>query len=182
MSTVKTRDHNPILEWTPEMVDTLLRLTAQGRNAREVASDFDRYLSITLTRNAIIGKLTRLKALDPSCVIRPLVPREVKQLDHQRLSLPKPKRVRKPKSELPVANGKTKHVQVYNGPPELPTPVNDNMFAPLGRAEPKGMMDLTRHDCRWPVGDDLYCCEPVLQVSGKTSTYCRTHRQVSRRA
>ena len=182
MSTVKTRDHNPILEWTPEMVDLLLRLTSQGRNAREVASDFDRYLNVTLTRNAVIGKLGRLKAIDPNCVIRPLMPREVKQLDHQRLSLPRPKRIRKPKAALPVAQGKTKYVQVYDGPPEPPTPVNDNKFAPLGRTEPRGLMDLTRHDCRWPVGEDLYCCEPVLRVSNKTSTYCSTHRQVSRRA
>jgi len=173
---------NPILEWTPEMVEFLLRLTCEGKSAREVASDFDKYLSITLTRNAVIGKLTRLKAIDPSCIIRPLVPREVKQLDHQRLSLPRPKRVRKPKSTLPVANGKTKYVQVYDGPSEPPIPVNDNKFAPLGRVEPKGLMDLTRNDCRWPVGEDQYCCEPVLHVSGKTSTYCRTHRQVSRRA
>ena len=182
MSTVKTRDHNPILEWTPEKVAFLLARTIEGRCAREVVLDFAKHLNVTLTRNAVIGKLNRIKAIDPNAFVRPPMVRQVKQLDHQRLSLPRPKRIRKPKATLPVAQGKTKYVQVYDGPPEPPTPVNDNKFAPLGRTEPRGLMDLTRHDCRWPVGDDLYCCEPVLRVSGKTSTYCSTHRQVSRRA
>lgn len=184
MSTVKTRDHNPILVWTPEMVELLLARTAMGRCAREVALDFQLYLAVTLTRNAVIGKINRLKAIDPTCVIRPPVTKEIKQPDNLRLSLPKPKRVRKPKTQalVPVAAGKTKHVKVYDGPPELPTPVNDNKFTPLGRTEPKGMMDLTSRDCRWPVGEDQYCCEPIVRVSGKTSVYCSTHRQVSRRA
>lgn len=182
MSTVKTRDRLVMLEWTPDQVEFLLARTAEGRSAREVVLDFAKHLNITLTRNAVIGKLNRLKSIDPNAVARPPVTKEIKQPDNLRLSRPKRIRVRKPKSLLPVANGKTKYVQVYDGAPELPTPVNDNKFAPLGRTEPKGLMDLTSRDCRWPVGEDQYCCEPIMRVSGKTSVYCSTHRQVSRRA
>jgi hypothetical protein len=161
------------LEWTPEMVELLLKNTAAGLSSREVVFVMHRELGVQITRNAIIGKLSRLKAKDPLCVIRPPVIKAIRILPNA------PKVRASPKPPVKVANGTTKHVRMFNGPPIPASELPDNKFTPLSWSKPKSIMDLTMRDCRWPVGEDAYCCEPVISVPQKTSSYCKAHRQMA---
>lgn len=160
-------------EWTADMVETLLAHTAAGKSSREVAALMNSKFQINLTRNALIGKLARLKAKDPNCVIRPMLVREVKIPDNKRVPI---KRLRSP---IKVANGTTSLAPMYNGPPVPPRKVPDDKFTPLSNSNPMSILDLRRDHCRWPVGEDRYCCETVVTIPNKTSVYCRTHRGVA---
>lgn len=50
------------MSWTPLADDTALRLWAEGKSASEIAGELWEALHMRTTRNAVIGRLNRLKA------------------------------------------------------------------------------------------------------------------------
>lgn len=164
--------------WTDERVETLKRMYAEDATASEIA----RVLGGGITRNAVLGKIHRMK-LPAGRQPRPLT-----------AAKPKPVR-RKPstKKAVPVAARRTtsgsglafKILQARNDGLSF----EDGMAAVLGRepaqslgdAAPKDrpllrLTQLTEHTCKWPYGDPR---EPGFGFCGahalETSSYCETH-------
>ena len=138
----------PPTKWTSRALATLARMAQAGSNSTQIAAA----LGNGLTRNAILGKIHRLRgkgtALPTSAATPALKPK------------PKPK----PKLFAPVAL--------------TPRPVALSFYDTVDPLTP-GLLrleDLQPHDCRWPLnsatqGEYYFCGAP--QVFGKP--YCPAH-------
>lgn len=153
----------------PGAVDELKRLWADGWSCSDIAEDLCRAFSGFLSRNAIIGKVHRLK-LDgrrPRMRARPL---------------PKPTRVGR---RAPRPGRLTSYLpaQPQMKPREEIMPVCD--LPPDQSPHAVTLMGLTNESCRWPMGDPAdkafcYCGHPSADVDAGT-VYCARHAQLAYR-
>lgn len=154
------------LGWTDDRVDVLKRLHAEGCSASTIALE----LGGGVTRNAVIGKIHRLK-LPTRGVYRP----SAASTAHARAAR---QHVKKPVESKPAR-------------PRLPAlPALKREPLPAPRTEEGadvtallGLVDLTSHSCRWPVtgerADTMFCGRPI--VDGKSiydgESYCAAHKR-----
>lgn len=156
--------------WTAEAITELLRLVAEGRSASVIA---DR-MGCGLTRNAVIGKVGRLREA------------AMRTADTSDVELPRlhSRDVRKAKKIVAHANRKPRMrklvaplIVVQAGPPLiLPPPL---AVEPEPR-EPITLINLRGCTCRWPMwqsdtDERLYCGEMVKP----TSAYCPAHAAIA---
>lgn len=133
--------------WDDTRVEELKRWHAQGLSASEIAA---RMYPGGLTRNAVIGKLSRLGL----------------RRDHVAKNKPRPRRAVKAKVEPVIRLDK---------PPKLhaePLPVD-----PIHEKPTRTVATIERGECRWPIGHPGepgfgFCGCPA--ISGLP--YCDTHR------
>lgn len=131
------------MSWTDERVELLKKLWAEGLSCSQIAGELG-----GVTRNAVIGKVTRLKLNGRSVNSRAMESK--KSLGQIRIA-PKPKPV------SPLASFPTAPL-----PKEDPTP-----------AKLVSLLDLTESSCRWPYGDPVqgFCgCTKVIGLP-----YCIDH-------
>jgi GcrA cell cycle regulator len=138
--------------WTDLRVERLKALWAEGLSASEIAERLN-----GVTRNAVLGKLHRLKLLGGR---RP----------QPGACGPKPGRKR-------VARPVRPHVQIRMAiglPAETYTPADDALPGEVARLEALG-----RHQCHWPVGDpkadDFAFCGRWMGAG----PYCDAHRRIA---
>ena len=62
-------------------------------------------------------------------------------------------------------------------PPSPLAAVEEKVFRPLEGSNPKPLWEHNAGQCRWPVGDKLYCCNPL----GDHHVYCQTHARICAR-
>ena len=152
--------------WTDERVELLSKLWADGLSASQIAAEFG-----GITRNAVIGKVHRLKLSgraksSSSAGVRPRKPRAQPQFA---------------RAARPVARGNTAlarapmpYIEVEADPePEI----HDNVV-PMGQRV--SILQLTDATCHWPIGDpgsaDFAFC------GGKTTSlhpYCAYHCRIA---
>lgn len=141
--------------WTDRNVATLRQMWAERASASEIAAA----LGMDVTRNAVIGKVHRLK-----------LPKRPTPVATNAIPEPKPKP--KPK---PTVRAKP----VYRPPPRPeipiePTRIKAEAWQPLPGTVPVTMDDLERGQCRWPLGTELpflFCgCEALPD-----RPYCEAH-------
>jgi GcrA cell cycle regulator len=138
--------------WTEERIDLLKRLWADGLSASQIAAELG-----GITRNAVIGKVTRLDLsgrASPAKIIRtPRGPRE--QRTTQR---------RVPHSMFVGDDKPCLNVQSFEVPVE----------------QRKSLLQLTAGVCKFPYGDpgspDFYFCGGV-SVNGEP--YCSAHARIA---
>ncbi|MCR6670327.1 GcrA family cell cycle regulator [Devosia ginsengisoli] len=169
--------------WTDERVETLKKLWMEGLSASQIAGE----LGEGVTRNAVIGKVHRLKL---SARAKPTnsTPRA------RPASRPAPRRVASPSSGLSGMGGAGKVRSSMSRPqsvgatalahdPQLEAdlyvaPAVAELFIPEDKR--LNLLQLNEHTCKWPIGDpltkDFYFCG---QHSLETGPYCEFH---SRRA
>ena len=152
--------------WPQERIDEMLRMNEAGNNLREIAA------ALGATRNAILGKLTRMG------VPRAFLP------GHKRAKRAEPKldavaarplRPMKPRAPLPTPEAPPLPPPV---PPteETTAPVRHEVFAAAGGVE---VWQLSEQTCRWPLGDPLdrerfrYCGERVEAEKVYCGPHCR---------
>ena len=123
--------------WTDERVAELKRLWTEGKSAGQIRD----ILSGGLTRSAVIGKVHRLK----------LPKRAATGASAQRR--PKPHGNRgQPKVNAIVASAAAR---ARIAPPAFePEPFDAETDVGIDITKRVGLMDLTSHTCRWPVGAD----------------------------
>ncbi len=137
--------------WTAEEEKTLRTLWSEGGSGSEIGKIMGR------TRNAIIGKVHRLKlAGRPSTVARNLAAKKPK---------PKP-REPKPKQKSPVDNL-----------PALPVEVPPSVWEPLPFVRSAPLEEVS--GCRWPL-ENGECCNAGL--ASTRASYCETHTSKALRA
>ncbi|GHA31494.1 GcrA cell cycle regulator [Devosia pacifica] len=174
--------------WTDERVELLKRLWMEGLSASQIAAE----LGDGVTRNAVIGKVHRLK-----------LSARAKPTSSTQRSRPTP-RASAPRrsSGVSSSSGAGSTASMAN----RPTPrqsimrthtVGATALAATPEAEPEtyrapvqemqvpegqrlSLLELNEHTCKWPIGDplskDFYFCG---QHSGEGQPYCEFH---SRRA
>jgi len=136
-------------DWTPQDVDTLRELAAQGWYARDIAYRMQR------TRNQIIGKCRRLHIK--------LKHRQVPGVRQARKSRAKGTNGRR------VQKGTVMHKQ------EVPIEEIKTEPQPLHLT----VVELTLHTCRWPFGERYpftFCGHPIPKFG---QAYCHYHQQKS---
>ncbi|MGV3652311.1 MAG: GcrA family cell cycle regulator [Devosia sp.] len=175
--------------WTEERVELLKKLWLEGLSASQIAAT----LGEGVTRNAVIGKVHRLKlsgrAKPTSAAprvrppVRPPVRRPVTPQSAGRPALPSPQATisTKPRG-MPVSGGATaavqgatalkieeevvREVEVVQQQAELVIPVEQRI----------SLLELNEHTCKWPIGDplsaDFYFCG---QHSDEGRPYCEFH-------
>lgn len=167
--------------WTDERVEQLKKLWLEGLSASQIAA----ILGESVTRNAVIGKVHRLKlsgrSKPASASPRPRAPGR---------SAPRRVSAGPGRSAL---GGMLKSRSMLAAPihgatalklsPELevdldPLPQVQEIFIPVEQRI--GLLQLNEHTCKWPIGDpltpDFYFCG---QASLEGTPYCEFH---SRRA
>jgi len=173
----------PSIGWTDERVELLKKLWMEGFSASQIANE----LGDGVTRNAVIGKVHRLK-LSGRAKPASAAPRV--------RSTPRssgPRRVASPSAGRSSLSGVMKHRSMGQAPmigatalkisEELEVeayvaPQVQELFIPV--EERLSLLQLNEHTCKWPIGDpltpDFYFCG---QHSNESSPYCEFH---SRRA
>lgn len=142
-----------MIAWTDEQVARLHELHEQKVPARQIAVEFG------CTRNAIIGKLSRLGLSKPTTQRAPAVRRFHRARPAPRITL-------------------AETVEVSDDVvPSAPHPLASPSHRPPG---PCGLLDLTDDHCRWPLGEpgdeDFYFCGEAVAAH----PYCAEHARVSR--
>lgn len=171
--------------WTDERVELLKKLWMEGLSASQIAGE----LGDGVTRNAVIGKVHRLKLSArakptnttprprPTATARPSAPRRVASpssgMSH---ASAKPRPVSMPR---PQVMGATALAMQPDMEAELyVAPAAQELFIPEDKR--LNLLQLNEHTCKWPIGDpltkDFYFCG---QHSLETGPYCDFH---SRRA
>ena len=169
--------------WTDERVETLKKLWMEGLSASQIAGE----LGEGVTRNAVIGKVHRLKL---SARAKPTnsAPRA------RPAARPAPRRVASPSAGMSNVGSAKPRLQMSSQPrsigatalahnPEMEqqlyvAPVAAELFIPEDKR--LSLLQLTEATCKWPIGDplskDFYFCG---QHSLESGPYCDFH---SRRA
>jgi GcrA cell cycle regulator len=163
------------MSWTDERVDLLKKLWMEGLSASQIANE----LGEGVTRNAVIGKVHRLKL---SARAKPAS------------SSPRPRSasrssVRRAASSGGVAAGMKRRIlgsssivgatalkptRDYAADAEPELVEVQELYIP--EAERKSLLDLNEHTCKWPIGDPL---NPDFHFCGRPSRedgpYCEFH-------
>lgn len=162
--------------WTPEEDATLLRLQLEGFSAAEIGR------TVSKSRNAVIGRLHRLRAkglgLPKQSPRRLTVPRP--ETAPRKPSPPRQIRAVQLAAEVEakkVNTGPGRHV----GCPESRAPwrvPKSEAFKPLPGSEPIPLIGRPAFTCAWVVegeGADALCCGERVSVGA----YCASHRAIA---
>jgi GcrA cell cycle regulator len=141
--------------WNDETIPRLKELWNEGLSCSQVAAVLREEFKVTISRNAVIGKIHRLgiqaRSRNPKVVIRP---RPVVA------SKPKPSAPKAPRRRAPV-----------------PVPI-EQFFAPA-REGGVSLLELEYHHCRWiegnPSDERPYC--GASRIVGRS--YCPHHNELS---
>lgn len=138
--------------WTEDQVQQLTKMWNAGRSAGEIAKAFGG----GVTRNAVISKVHRLKLAPRGPVVRRVA------RPHGNLNQPKVQAI--------VANAAAR--QMFKA-----MPIDDETDVGVDVSKRVGLLDLTNHTCRWPVGADtgskqMFC---GCYASVEAGPYCSVH-------
>lgn len=144
------------MAWTDDRVETLKKLWAEGLSASQIAKE----MGGGVTRNAIIGKVHRLKLSGRATPSRP--PRV------RAKPAPRAKPAATTLSRAPAAPAGKREPAA---PPIVPLEAK-----PLANGELATILTLTNHICKWPIGDPS---SPDFSFCGRKSKagspYCDSH-------
>ena len=163
-------------DWTDTDVEKLVALHLKGLSAREIGAQFN------VTRNAIIGKLSRLKAagrcpeLGDTVLLRKKQHQKITSANILKSTLqrenprPAPKPIPKPKPVLRLVQKPVEVAPVT----EVVTPMGD-YAQPLHNLRRKGCKWIAESPPKGGMGDALMCGE----LQHENSPYCAYHRKIA---
>jgi GcrA cell cycle regulator len=142
--------------WTPERIDQLRNFVVNGLTCSQIATE------IGVTRNAVIGKIHRLGLCPvraPGGSGRPCSPRSRRE---------------RAASRRPLLQ-----VLFYDGGRVAQAPA----IGPVQSAQPRSLLDLTKGQCRWPLGEAAGDCGSDLVFCGNDAiaglSYCAGHARIA---
>ena len=167
--------------WTDERVELLKKLWMEGLSASQIAAE----LGEGVTRNAVIGKVHRLKlsARTKPTNTAPRARPAARTTAPRRVSSPAPSAGISAKPRVSMARPQVMGATALAAAPEMEAelyvaPAAAELFIPEDKR--LNLLQLNEHTCKWPIGDplskDFYFCG---QHSLDTGPYCDFH---SRRA
>jgi GcrA cell cycle regulator len=162
--------------WPQEHLDLCLKLWTDGRSASEVARELTEKFGEERTRNAVLGKLHRMKAPTHST---PQRKKHTPPAMSSKSNIRAPRKVNTDRSRAGKDNAVgasiVRRVLKRSPVPLLPKPL-PVVVESVWPARIITLLDLDAHTCRFPIGDPLaadftFCgCEPQ---PGKP--YCPAH-------
>ena len=159
--------------WTPELVERLLKLWEQGLSATEIA----RELGMGLTRNAVIGKIHRLRNAGKA-------PERRENDNKKKTAQAAPARRKAAAPRKPAAPASNGALALARKAESKPQPEAEKKpavaVAHINTGLVKDIMDLNHKTCRWPIGDPgeegfCYCGRDVEDGH----PYCKDHVAVA---
>ncbi len=161
------------MSWTEDRVDVLKKLWMEGLSASQIAAE----LGEGVTRNAVIGKVHRLKlsgrAKPANSSQRT---RSVNRPGRRRAATGGGASVKQRIIATPIIGAtalkavEVEEEEIQSAPADQAT----ELFIPP--AERIGLLGLSEKTCKWPIGDplvaDFYFCG---RVSGDSGPYCEFH-------
>jgi len=167
----------PNFEWTQDAIDTMIRLYLKGDSASQIA----KALGQGLTRNAVIGKLNRLrdKGLRPELSLHVI---SVKRANGQQINRTNAAKLATPYRPQP----KPAKVILFKAP-TMPKPTPP--LPPAAAPEPTGayaaiLANLRPRGCKWIVEDFLHGQGDEALMCGELrsgeSPYCEHHRRIGK--
>jgi GcrA cell cycle regulator len=159
------------MAWTNERIELLRSLWLAGRSAAEISQE----LGLGISRNAVIGKVSRLGLTDQSRALSARATRQssdgVKAPRYR--ESPREERVAPPRRHTLVGNGKPSN--------EGERDFGKTIVAPLSRCVT--LDELGVEMCRWPLGEPL---SQELRFCGAQTidrrSYCACHLRAAYRA
>ena len=144
------------MQWTEARIEEMRRLWKDGLSAGQIAAELG-----GTSRNAVLGKLNRLKLL--------------------RSRLPASPPMRAPREVLPPLSDAARGLALRAVAPEPPAypelDVPESVFSPLPGVPARPWLSREDDECAFPVGGDgadlKSCCAPVRQGSA----YCAVHHR-----
>lgn len=167
-----SRNHNSA--WTAERCGLLDKLWHEGKSATEIATE----LNCGFSRNAVIGKITRMGRRDRATG-RKRGQRYLPNPDNPGL----PRAAARPPAfgEARMENPRDTRHRLPSGalsPVEIPP---DQFDMEIPKEQRRTLMELKPHDCRWPVGfpgtGSFYFCG-ALALNGQPYCPVHTHRSL----
>jgi GcrA cell cycle regulator len=159
------------MTWTAERIELLQTLWLDGKSAAEIS----RALGEGVSRNAVMGKVSRLGFTDQSRALPALAPRrqEAISLPRPRPAIPKPPSVAVCTPAAPVVEAETTLTQKIQEPIET-------VVVPFSKRVT--LEELEANMCRWPMEHPLSAdiCYCGAQKLDKVS-YCAPHQRVAYR-
>ncbi len=150
------------MSWNDERVELLKKLWAEGLSASQIANRLS-----GVTRNAVIGKVTRLGLPERLVSSRKSSGGRTKSLNKRR----ERQRAAAAARSKPSPRAKSMIELVFDAVPIEPV---EELFIPV--KDRKGVLQLEASDCRWPIGDPR---EPDFHFCGKGKVtglpYCEHH-------
>src|ERR1043165_7768 len=135
----------PEITWTDDRVELLKRLWADGLSASQIAGELG-----GITRNAVIGKVHRLRPSGRAKAPSSSVPRQRKPRAPSMFRAPRP---------MMRGNTALAHMPPYDSAPEPSTRCTKNII-PIGQR--CTLLELDQEKCHWPIGDpgqpDFFFC------------------------
>jgi len=170
-------DKPPVYAWPQEAIDTMIRLYLKGDSASQIA----KALGQGLTRNAIIGKLNRLrdKGLRPELSHHVISVKKARGQQFSRIAASKMMTPHRPQP-------KPAKVILFKAP-TMPKPAPPP--PPAAAPEPTGihaaiLSNLRPRGCKWIVedflhgqGDEALMCG---ELRSNESPYCEHHRRIGK--
>jgi len=154
------------MNWTEDRIDLLVKLWGEGKSAAQISTEIG-----GVSRNAVIGKVHRLgiavrkadDAIDETVDPLPSASNDARRIRTSAAAV----RERRSGESLPAQR--------------RPAGILPRRLRTRDRkAAPPGILDLSEHPCRWPVGDPalpgFHFCGG-FPVAGRP--YCREHMQAA---
>jgi len=162
-----------IAGWTDERVETLKASWLDGNSASQVA----RQLGGGVSRNAVISKLHRLGLTGERSPVRRTAGSSQTRVRSQKIAAPKKTYGKAEDERDHSARAKRIQAAVDGDLPPLMEPIVAGKYPATASA--KTLLQLGRHDCRFPVGDEtgaeqLHC---GAQTGG--GVYCPGHGEIA---
>lgn len=165
--------------WKPDFVEGIIRRKKKGKSATQIAKEFE------MTRNQVIGILYRNGHSEK---LEERKTREVRKLERAIRDTTRKQKVtgadliaRFEKKQAQLAAKQKSNNWDYVSPPQAKVVVDLSKYDTRSKAPLRvPILDLQKHQCRWPVTDDfpfLFCG----QTRADESSYCPHHHELSRR-
>lgn len=152
--------------WTPEIDADLLQMVKEGISYREAVPVLNARYGTSFSRCALIGRARRLGGFEPRPRLTP-EQREARRITREA------RRNKKRRDERRQA-GYVPRLRIVR-------PAREDTVLRCAEIQPLhvSLLDLERHQCRWPYGDGPYsfCGHQV----GKDTPYCMPHYHLSLR-
>lgn len=160
--------------WTDEVTAMVKAEWRKGTSANVCARMANARFGCGLSRNAVVGKMFRLKVAHPGRVdelrcptaaSRRAMDKAARKAERERRALERARMTEAQREADRIARERAEQAR------KLP-------WLPLSGSTPRPLEEHTACQCLWPIGsfpNFTFCCEPVQD--GKS--YCRTHQRMS---
>lgn len=170
------------MDWTPDRVELLKQLWSEGLSASQIANQLG-----GVTRNAVIGKVHRLKLEGRVARRNPLSSKKNTSVTQQKVSQPK-NRAKKSIASATTSSTKSSSVVVHalfnaTSVSLVPKEVLVQQYTQhidVPRSQYLKLAELTERTCKWPNGDplaeDFHFCGNDAAEAGP---YCKYHARIA---